>query len=137
MRSAGPGFVALAVLCLGSVMANATVSTAWQRQPVRPVAPGTMLQAKGKRRRPVRGRDAASQISASLRQDVARHPNDFVVFDTRLEASRFMLDHVSDVSRETERRMIDSGVVGYWRGKTLVVLPIVSSMVDGASPEKD
>ncbi|HEY8998278.1 MAG TPA: hypothetical protein VIM60_10280 [Edaphobacter sp.] len=118
-------------------MANATVSTAWRRQPVRPVAPGTILVAKGKRRRPVRSRDAGSQISASLRQDVARHPNDFVVFDTRSAASRFMLDHISDVSRETERRMVDSGVVGYWRGKTLVVLPIVSSMVDGASPEKN
>ncbi len=93
--------------------------------------------AKGKWRRPARGRDAGNQISASLRQDVARHPNDFVVFDTRSAASRFMLDHISNVNRETERRMIDSGVVGYWRGKTVVVLPIVSSMVDGALPEKD
>lgn len=114
-------------------MAQAAVSTAWQRQPVRVAAPGTIPMAKGKRRT----EDAGNRFSASLRQDVARHPNDFVVFDTRSAANRFMLDHLPDVSRETERRMIDGGVVGYWRGKTLVVLPIVSSMVDGGSREKD
>jgi hypothetical protein len=118
-------------------MATAMVSTTWQRQPVRVIEPGRIALTKAQRKKAVQSVGTEALVSKSLRQDIARHPNDFVVFATRTAANRFMLDHVADVSRETEPRMIDSGVVGYWRGRTLVVLPIVSSMLDGSSQDKN
>jgi len=137
MRFAGSTLVALSVLSLGSVMANATISTTWRREPVRTVVPGRITLAKIQRKRVGVPPAEVAQVSRSLREDVTRHPNDFVIFDTRTAANRFMVDHGTDVSRETEPRMLDSGVVGYWRGKTLVVLPIVSSMLDGATQDKN
>jgi hypothetical protein len=61
-------------------------------------------------------------VSESLRSDVAQHPDEFVVFETRAAAERFMRDHMPDSSRETEPEMVARGILGYWRGRTLVVV---------------
>lgn len=60
----------------------------------------------------------------SLREDVSRHPNDFVSFQTQTAALRFIDEHGFEANRETARRMIKCGVLGYWRGKMVVVVPI-------------
>jgi hypothetical protein len=62
-------------------------------------------------------------VSESLRSDVTQHPDEFVVFATRAAAERFLRDHMSDSSRETEPAMVARGVLGYWRGRALVVVP--------------
>ena len=49
----------------------------------------------------------------SLSRDIARHPGDFVVF----------AEHPDTVEQETNMRAVSRGVMGYWRGKTIVVLP--------------
>jgi hypothetical protein len=67
----------------------------------------------------------ATTILESLRHDVAIHPNDFVTFETRTTANHFILDH-EDAFRETNRRINQRGILGYWRGKMLVVLPSLS-----------
>jgi hypothetical protein len=67
----------------------------------------------------------APTILESLRHDVAIHPNDFVTFETQITANHFIHDH-EDVLRETDRRVIQRGILGYWRGKMLVVLPSLS-----------
>lgn len=64
----------------------------------------------------------ATAVLASLRHDVATHPNDFVTFETQTNADHFIFEH-EDAFRETDRRVIRRGILGYWRGKTLVVLP--------------
>lgn len=61
----------------------------------------------------------------SLREDVGRHPNDFLTFETRIAANRFIAEH-EGAYHETESRVILRGVIGYWQGKTLVVLPSLS-----------
>jgi hypothetical protein len=66
--------------------------------------------------------DDAAAIQESLRRDVAEHPNDFVVFETEAGANRFMTEHRDYVQRETSRKITSRGVLGYWKGKTLVVL---------------
>jgi hypothetical protein len=66
---------------------------------------------------------AASILCESLRLEVARHPGDFVVFVTQAGAKQFFTRHRDDVERETNPRIIDRGVVGYWQDKTIVVLP--------------
>jgi hypothetical protein len=76
--------------------------------------------------------DARSAL-ASLRQDVGQHPADFIAFETRISAERFIEEH-EGAYRETERRVILRGVVGYWQGKTLVVLPSVSMEFDPVRP---
>ena len=63
----------------------------------------------------------------SLRKDVARHPDEFVVFETRAAAERFLREHKPDSSRETEPGMRGRGILGYWRGRTLVVVPLLST----------
>jgi hypothetical protein len=35
-------------------------------------------------------------------------------------------EHGLEMNRETERRMVQRGVIGYWRGKTVVLLPLLS-----------
>jgi hypothetical protein len=60
----------------------------------------------------------------SLREDVSRHPNDFMSFQTQTAAVRFIDEHGFEANRETARRMIKRGVLGYWRGKMIVVVPI-------------
>lgn len=62
-------------------------------------------------------------MRASLRRDVARHPNDFIVFPTDAGAREFFAQHRASVEIETDPRMIERGVVGYSQGKTVVVLP--------------
>ncbi len=62
-------------------------------------------------------------MRASLRRDVARHPNDFIVFPTEAGAREFFSEHRASVEIETDPRMIERGVVGYIQGKTVVVLP--------------
>jgi hypothetical protein len=61
----------------------------------------------------------------SLRADVARHPEDFMTFETRIAANRFIAEH-QGAYHETESRVIERGVVGYWLSKTLVVVPSLS-----------
>jgi hypothetical protein len=67
----------------------------------------------------------------SLREDVNRHPDDFVTFTTRAEASRFLEQHASDARYETQQRMRGLGVLGYWQGRTIVVLPLVTRRTRG------
>jgi len=65
----------------------------------------------------------AAAVQASLRRDVADHPEEFVVFPTEAGASQFMSEHHFSVEMETSGRILSRGVVGYWQGKTIVVLP--------------
>ena len=67
--------------------------------------------------------DSEAAMRESLRRDAADHPGDFVVFLTRTGADHFVKDHRDDVERETNSRVVSRGIVGYWQGKTLVVLP--------------
>jgi len=62
-------------------------------------------------------------LRESLRSEIARHPDDFVVFATEAGARQFFAKHRNDVEHETDPRIIDRGVVGYWQDKTIVVLP--------------
>lgn len=62
-------------------------------------------------------------MRASLRRDVARHPNDFIVFATESGAMDYFAQHRASVEVETDPRMIERGVVGYSQGKTVVVVP--------------
>jgi hypothetical protein len=65
----------------------------------------------------------ARQLRESLRSEVARHPDDFIVFATDAGAKQFFAKHRNDVEHETDPKIIDRGVVGYWGDKTIVVLP--------------
>jgi hypothetical protein len=67
----------------------------------------------------------ATAVLESLRHDVAIHPNDFVTFETQTTADHFISEH-EDAFKETDRRVIRRGILGYWRGKMLVVLPSLS-----------
>jgi hypothetical protein len=67
--------------------------------------------------------DSEAAMRESIRRDAADHPGDFVVFLTRTGADHFVKDHRDDVERETNSRVVLRGIVGYWQGKTLVVLP--------------
>jgi hypothetical protein len=62
-------------------------------------------------------------LRESLRSEVRRHPDDFIVFETEAGAKQFFAQHRNDVEHETDPRIIDRGVLGYWRDKTIVVLP--------------
>jgi hypothetical protein len=68
----------------------------------------------------------AQSDAASLRTDVARHPHDFLVFQTQAAARRFLSDHLG-ANPERDPRLAVRGIQGYWQGKTLVVLPILSN----------
>jgi hypothetical protein len=61
-------------------------------------------------------------VSESLRNDVANHPGDFITFETAEGANRFIVEH-KGADHESDKRVIQRGIVGYWDGKTLVVLP--------------
>jgi hypothetical protein len=63
----------------------------------------------------------------SLREDVTHHPNDFITFETQSSANQFITEHEVEARRETERRVLSRGIFGYWGGKTLVVLPALST----------
>jgi hypothetical protein len=108
--------VATAVLAVCSChWAGATVRTAWQFSEPRLVVPAEETSEE--------------RMRESLRGDMQRHPSDFVAFPTETEAIRFMKEHSLESSRETAQRMLELGVVGYWQGRTLVVLPISASIV--------
>ena len=69
--------------------------------------------------------DDALTMRESLRRDVAKHPGEFVVFATNQSgAERFVAEHPEDAEREKNSRVVARGVVGYWQGKTVVVLPL-------------
>jgi hypothetical protein len=63
----------------------------------------------------------------SLKQDVANHPNDFITFETETGAGRFVEEHLAEARREIQPRIVSRGIFGYWREKTLVVLPILAT----------
>jgi hypothetical protein len=67
--------------------------------------------------------DSEAAIRESLRRDATDHPGEFVVFLTRTGADRFVKEHRDDVERETNSKVVSRGILGYWQGKTLVVLP--------------
>jgi hypothetical protein len=67
--------------------------------------------------------DDAAAMQESLRRDVAKHPEEFVVFATEAGANQFASEHRLSVEMETSSKIISRGVVGYWQGKTIVVLP--------------
>ena len=73
-------------------------------------------------------RSSEGEMRESFRRDVERHPLDYVSFLTETGAKRFMQEHSTETSRETVQRMLDLGVVGYWQGRTVVVLPITPGM---------
>ena len=100
------------LMLMSSFAANATSSMVW-RTPSKNV-----LQYDDA--------DDSGQAYESLRDDVSRHPDDFVTFATQTAANRFIDEHGLEMNRETERRMVQRGVIGYWRGKTVVVLPLYS-----------
>jgi hypothetical protein len=102
-------------LCAGAL---ATALPLWASQ-----TPMTKRDVVSQRIVAVEAVDDAAVIQQSLRRDVAKHPNDFVVFATETGANRFLVEHRDEVERETNGRLVWRGVVGYWQGKTLVVLP--------------
>jgi hypothetical protein len=65
----------------------------------------------------------AAAMQESLRRDVAAHPAEFVVFATEAGAHQFVSAHHETVAPETNSMIVSRGVVGYWQGKTIVVLP--------------
>jgi ferredoxin-NADP reductase len=68
------------------------------------------------------------QFRESLRQDVMNHPNEFITFETQTSADRFLEEHSEEARRETDRRVVLRGIVGYWQGKMLVVMPSLSDL---------
>jgi hypothetical protein len=70
----------------------------------------------------------------SLRSDVDHHPDDFLTFTTRAEAGRFLEQHAVDARYETQQRMRELGIMGYWQGRTVVVLPLVTRRTRGGLP---
>jgi hypothetical protein len=77
-----------------------------------------------------------ASIVESLKQDVASHPNDFITFETQTSASRFIEEHAAEAYRETQPRIASRGIFGYWRDKTLVVLPTLSPVIPSISQRK-
>ena len=67
--------------------------------------------------------DDGTAIRESLRRDIRLHPGDFVVFETEVGAARFVAEHRADAQPERNERLVSRGVVGYWQGKIVVVLP--------------
>ncbi len=45
------------------------------------------------------------------------------MFATEAGANRFITEHPEEAEPEVNSRLVSRGVVGYWQGKTLVVLP--------------
>lgn len=106
------------VLFTGCVcaVAGATARTEWRVQ-----VPQVIVAVEG----------ADGPMLQSLRNDVNRHPDDFVTFTTKTEASRFLEQHALDARHETQQRMLELGVLGYWQGRTVVVLPLMHGRVRG------
>jgi hypothetical protein len=109
MRAFWP--IVLFLQVVNPVASFATVNTAWQSL-VR--TPRVMVEME----------NGDARMADSLREDWSRHPDDFVSFKTQTAALRFIDAHGSGANRETARRMIERGVMGYWWGKMVVVVPI-------------
>ena len=107
-------FLGTGLIFLGALSVSASTSQSFDSR----LAPSAMTLQR---------RSFSDEMSAleSLREDVGRHPNDFMTFETRIAANRFIAEH-EGAYHETESRVILRGVVGYWQGKTLVVLPSLS-----------
>jgi len=114
MRASSKGVLAAVLTVFSCGWAGASARTAWQVSEPKLVVP-TEQSSEG-------------EMRVSLRRDIARHPGDFVSFPTETAAMRFMKEHSMETSRETQPRMLDLGVVGYWQGRTLVVLPIAPAV---------
>lgn len=69
----------------------------------------------------------STSILASLKEDVAQHPDSYLVFSTRIAAAHFLAEHL-EAQRETDRTMIDRGILGYCGGKTVAVVPLLSDV---------
>jgi hypothetical protein len=67
--------------------------------------------------------DESMSVLESLKEDIASNPNDFITFETQVAADRFIAKHEDEAYRETKPKVIRRGIIGYWRGKILVVLP--------------
>jgi hypothetical protein len=105
--------LSLVLLCCGE--ASARTSTVWR-------VPDSRVMAS-------LAETGDSAFLESLRKDVKRHPGDFLTFATATEAKWFMEDHAAESRLETEQRMVERGVLGYWRGRTVIVLPAFPSKV--------
>jgi hypothetical protein len=101
------------LILLGTLSVSASTTSPSESRP----APSGTLQ----------GRSFSDEMTAleSLREDVGRHPKDFMIFETRISANRFIAEH-EGAYHETESRVVQRGVIGYWQGRTLVVLPSLS-----------
>ena len=106
--------VVAVLILLGTLSVSASTTSPSES---RPAPSGTVLQ----------GRSFSDEMTAleSLREDVGRHPKDFMIFETRIAANRFIAEH-EGAYHETESRVVQRGVIGYWQGRTLVVLPSLS-----------
>ncbi len=96
----------LAVLPLGASTTNSTRASAYRSI--------TTVRTKTP--------EAATSLLDSLKREVAQHPNDYVTFETRIAADRFIGQH-QEALPETDRFMLLRGISGYWQSKTIVVLP--------------
>jgi hypothetical protein len=112
MRVAGVGVWLCAVLLMGL---HAWGSVTLRANP-KAAAAGKIVVAN-------RTGDARA-MRESLRRDVALHPDDFIVFATEAGAKGFFAEHRNEEEIERDRKVRARGVVGYWQGKTIVVLPL-------------
>ena len=96
---------------MSSLPISASLTSAATHSPLAPTA--TQAQSLG---------DETSVLE-SLKTDVAANPADFLPFETESSANRFLAEHAPEAQREAEPRVIARGILGYWRGKTVVVLP--------------
>lgn len=112
----------VALIATSAPRANAERSVTWVAREARQA----VFQGQDKIQRQAEAQEEQA-VSQSLKRDVAQHPDEFVVFETREAAERFLRDHMPDSSRETEPAMVARGILGYWRGRTLVVVPPLPS----------
>ncbi len=66
--------------------------------------------------------DEAVSVLQSLRASVAQNPGDYVSFETAVAANQFIAEH-ADATRETDRTMVQRGILGYFRGKAIALVP--------------
>ena len=77
----------------------------------------------------VRSRSEESFALESVRKDVAAHPAEFITFETESSAMRFIVQHRPEAQAEAEPRVVARGIIGYWHGKTVIVLPSLSAVL--------
>jgi hypothetical protein len=108
---AKPGFAAVLILLMSDFPSSASLTTVI----IRPLLAPVSIQ--------VQTPSEEAAVLNSLRRDVAAHPADFIPFETESSAHRFIADHAPEAQQETEPQILARGILGYWSGKTLVVLP--------------